>query len=201
MLRITGDLLDYLVLADSALLLRLADDQIRVITDDREAVTGKVLRQEMDALPAGTAEHRVAHREYLRAMRAYRNRDSGFWVADANSDAAAHALTGSVMLAELRDLAPLSDGAGRLADRFGLLTHRAIMDLLRDDCLANSSPRPGRPKRPTRTAPAGPAAKLPTTRQPSIALSHGPRSVPPSRLLAAFRADVSDLRLSAGHCS
>lgn len=130
--RINGGVLDYLVLADSVLLLRLADDQIRVVTDDREAVTGKLLRRDMDKLPAGTAEHRAAHREYVRAMRAYRNRDDGFWVADAHRAAAAHALTGSVNLAELRDLAVLSDGASRLADRFGLLTHRAMMDLLRD---------------------------------------------------------------------
>jgi Protein phosphatase 2C len=132
MVRIKDGILDYLVLADSVLLLRLADDQIRVLTDDREAITGQSLRREMDALPAGTAEHRVAHREYVRAMRAYRNRDHGFWVADAQPTAAAHALTGSVNLADLRDLALLSDGASRLADRFGLLSHRAVMDLLRD---------------------------------------------------------------------
>jgi hypothetical protein len=130
--RINGGMLDYLVLADSVLLMHLADDQVRVITDDSEAVTGRVLRREMDKLPAGTAEHRAAHREYVRAMRAYRNRDGGFWVADAHRAAADHALTGSVKLAELRDLAVLSDGASRLADRFGLLTHRAVMDLLRD---------------------------------------------------------------------
>jgi hypothetical protein len=86
----------------------------------------------MDKLPAGTAEHRVAHREYVRAMRAYRNRDGGFWVADARRAAASHALTGSVNLAELRDLALLSDGASRLPDRFGLLSHPDVMDLLRD---------------------------------------------------------------------
>jgi hypothetical protein len=132
MVRINDGTLDYLVLADSVLMLRTNDDQVRVITDDREAVTGRSLRREMDALPAGTTEHRDAHKEYVRAMRAHRNREGGFWVAAADGTAADHALTGSANLAELRDLAVLTDGASRLTDRFGLLSPCEIMDLLCD---------------------------------------------------------------------
>src|SRR6266568_8478059 len=111
--------LDYLVLADSVLVLDLSTE-LRVVTDDHEAQIGRQFRTQMDALPNGTPEHEKEHRQYVESLRAHRNRPGGFWVASTKPDAAAQALTGSVPRTQMRAAAVLSDGASRLVDRFGL---------------------------------------------------------------------------------
>jgi Protein phosphatase 2C len=121
--------LDYLVLADSMLVLDLSTE-LRVVTDDREAQIGAQFRARMDALPNGTLEHEKAHREYIESLRAHRNRPGGFWVASIEPDAAAQALTGSVPRTKVRAAAVLSDGASRLVDRFGLATWRGALKTL-----------------------------------------------------------------------
>jgi Protein phosphatase 2C len=113
--------LDYLVLADSVLVLDLSTG-LRVVTDDHEAQIGRQFRAQMDAWPNGTPEHERAQREYVESLRAHRNRPGGFWVASTDPEAAAQALTGSVPRAQVRTAAVLSDGASRLVDRFGLAT-------------------------------------------------------------------------------
>jgi hypothetical protein len=131
--RPAGEMLDYLVLADSALLLDLRTGEVDVITDTREAQVGQQLRQPMDELDADTPEHREAHREYVRALQAYRNREDGFWVAGAQPEATDHAISGTVPWASVRSLALLSDGASRLADRFGLMSYPDVIELLREN--------------------------------------------------------------------
>lgn len=130
MLRRTGDLLDWLVLADSVLILDIGEPEPTVICDDREARIGARYRKRMDSLDAGTPEHVAAHREYVETLRRHRNRDGGFWVASVDPLAAEHALTGSMPVREVRAAALLSDGASRLADRFGLTTWRGLLDIL-----------------------------------------------------------------------
>ena len=125
----TRDALEYLVLADSTLLLR-GPGGVRVLTDDREAVVGQQYRTTMDALPSGTPEHADALRDYVVTMRQHRNTPNGFWVASADPCAATEAITGTVELDDVHDLALLSDGASRLADRFDLMTWPQTLDLL-----------------------------------------------------------------------
>lgn len=120
---------DYLVLADSTLMLVRADD-VDVITDDREAVVGKSLRRPMDALPSGSATHSEALRRYVESLRDHRNRPGGFWVASTDPAAASEAITGAVNSADIEGVALLSDGATRLVDRFGLMTWRELADVL-----------------------------------------------------------------------
>jgi hypothetical protein len=72
--------LEYLVLADSVLVLQGQHDVV-VITDDREAQVGHDHRALMDSLPAGSPDHTRAHRAYVEALRSYRDRTGGFWVA------------------------------------------------------------------------------------------------------------------------
>jgi serine/threonine protein phosphatase PrpC len=129
--RLRDSKLEYLALADSPLVIR-RHDGVQVITDDREAVVGRRYRQRMDATAAGTPEHVKAHREYVETMRAHRNSSDGFWVASNDPEAAHKAITGTIDVREVRDLALLSDGASRLVDRFDLATWESALDLVRD---------------------------------------------------------------------
>lgn len=131
MLRRTADTLDYLVLADSVLVLDTLDAaEPLVVCDDREALVGAAHRTSMDALPSGSPEHAAAHRKYVETLREHRNRDGGFWVAAADPLAAEQALTGTVPTSGVRAAALLSDGASRLVDRFHLATWRQALDVL-----------------------------------------------------------------------
>lgn len=127
--RADGDLLDYLVLADSALVLDDAGPDPLVVTDDRQAIVGAELRHLMSH-PGGSSELAAGARAYVEALAVHRNRPGGFWVASTDPDAAAEALTGTARLPDLRAVALLSDGATRLADRFGLLDWSSLCDLL-----------------------------------------------------------------------
>ena len=111
MLRQRGAEIDYLVLADSPLLLDL-DGGLRVVLDDR-----------LDRLPEYSFE----------AVSRLRNSPDGFWVAGAVPEAALRAVTGSVPAASLRRAAVLSDGAARLVERFAKLSWAELLDLLDTD--------------------------------------------------------------------
>ncbi|WP_129667036.1 protein phosphatase 2C domain-containing protein [Phytoactinopolyspora endophytica] len=128
-IRENGDRLDYLVLADSPLVLDLAD-RIEVICDHRVDAFQREMPASMRENPLGSAEYRAGLREYIAEWRRHRNVEGGFWVASSQPDAAAHALTGTVPLADVSAAALLSDGASRLVDRFGLLSWRDLLDLL-----------------------------------------------------------------------
>ena len=129
-LRRAGDAIEYLVLADSVLVLDTGEDPPIVITDDREAKIGKRYRARMDALTNGTPEHDEARRDYVRAVQAHRNTSGGFWVAAANPEAAEHAIAGSYPAKFVRAAALLSDGASRLADWFHLTGWRGLLSIL-----------------------------------------------------------------------
>ncbi|MDA2804432.1 protein phosphatase 2C domain-containing protein [Nocardiopsis suaedae] len=99
--------LEYLVLADSAVLLPVPGGPPEVLTDDR-----------LDRLPGG--------RPYSPALvRAMRNAPGGFWVAGSRPEAAREALTGVRPFPAAPDGSPdrrfalLTDGCTRLAERFG----------------------------------------------------------------------------------
>ncbi|MGW7481541.1 protein phosphatase 2C domain-containing protein [Nonomuraea muscovyensis] len=131
MLRRTDDALEWLVLADSVLILDVVDaPEPVIICDDREAQVGALHRAEMDALDSGSDEHVSAHRRYVETLRSYRNRDGGFWVAATDPLAADQALTGSMPVDRIRAAALLSDGASRLVDRYHLRTWRQVLDTL-----------------------------------------------------------------------
>jgi hypothetical protein len=106
-LRRRAEWLDYLVLADSPVLLDLEGEGVRPILDDR-----------LDHL----ADYSVA------AVGRSRNRD--FWVASTVPAAAQQAVTGSVPVSSVRRAAVLSDGAARLVERFGQLSWGQLLDLL-----------------------------------------------------------------------
>ncbi|GAA3763487.1 hypothetical protein HDA32_004655 [Spinactinospora alkalitolerans] len=98
--RRTEDGLDYLVLADSAVLFPGPDGTVTAVSDDR-----------LDHLPGG--------RPYsLELVRASRNVRGGFWVAGTAVEAAYEAVTGSVRPADGR-LALMTDGCTRLVEHYG----------------------------------------------------------------------------------
>jgi Protein phosphatase 2C len=130
MVRIAGDRLQYLVLADSSLVLDLLGSEPEVITDNREALTGAAYRAEMDRQPNDTVEHTEARRAYVEALLAHRNRPGGFWVAAADPNVADQAIAGDRPLDDVRQVCLLSDGASRLADRFHLATWRQMLTAL-----------------------------------------------------------------------
>lgn len=125
--------LEYLVLADSVLLLEMTTGEPVVLTDDREAVVGRSYRAEMDELENGSPAHDDARRQYVQALRSHRNQPGGFWVAAADPNAADQAVTGSVALNDLSAVALLSDGASRLADRFHAASWPELLSMLRVD--------------------------------------------------------------------
>jgi hypothetical protein len=128
--RIASDRLEYLVLADSVLLVSTVDSPPVVLTDGRADEVGRAYRQAMDATANGTPEHDEALREYVQTSWAYRNRPGGFWVAAADPSAADEALTGEFPLREVNSVALLSDGASRLVDLFGLADRSQLSALL-----------------------------------------------------------------------
>lgn len=108
MLRRRGGVVDWLVLADAAVVLQ-TDDQVRAVIDDR-----------VDRLPAYTVE----------AVRAARNSPGGFWVAGNRPEAAYESLTGELPAERVRRAAVLSDGAARLVRPFGLTDWEGLLDAL-----------------------------------------------------------------------
>ncbi|ASU85352.1 hypothetical protein CDO52_23420 [Nocardiopsis gilva YIM 90087] len=92
--------LEYLVLADSAVLFATEDGRVTAVSDDR-----------LDHLPGG--------RPYTReVVRAARNAPGGFWVAGARTEAAYAALTGTTASAHGR-FALMTDGCTRLVEYYG----------------------------------------------------------------------------------
>ena len=117
--RARGGYVEYLVLADSVLLIETNDGQIRAISDQREADAAAPYRAALHSAPQGPARDR-ALREFMTAMQNHRNRQGGFWVASTDPAAADEAITDQVAVDDVRALALLSDGASRLVDRFAL---------------------------------------------------------------------------------
>ncbi|ORT61366.1 hypothetical protein [Streptomyces sp. CB03238] len=94
---------EYLVLADSVLLLRSPEGAVRAVVDDR-----------LDLLPPGSlASHAITDATV-------RNKEGGFFTAAADPSVAARAVTGSAPAAEVRALVAMTDGATRWTEVFGM---------------------------------------------------------------------------------
>ncbi|MFB8242777.1 hypothetical protein ACFC58_40210 [Kitasatospora purpeofusca] len=116
-LRAGAEHFDYLVLADSPIVFERADDY-QVVTDLRVDTVVPELRAEAERFATGTPEHTEAVRRMVEAQRLTRNTTDGYWVATSSGEAAHHALTGAVPLADVRAAVVLSDGASRLVTEY-----------------------------------------------------------------------------------
>ena len=122
--------LDYLLLADSYLVLDEVGGDPRVITDEREVTARRSATASLDGVPAGTSEYDRVRDLCIEALWARRNQPGGYWIAKDDPQAAAEAVTGSRSLDDLDSVALLSNGASRIVSPYGLTDWRGVLDLL-----------------------------------------------------------------------
>jgi hypothetical protein len=99
--RVQDDVIDYLTLADSPIVIRAAGQDPMPITDDRLA-----------HLPGG----RPYSRELVRSLR---NKPGGFWVASTDPEAPYRAITGSAAFQPGTEIGIFTDGVSRLVESYG----------------------------------------------------------------------------------
>lgn len=128
--RLDGDRADFLVLADSFLVLDQADDDLQVITDEREVAVRRLCSAVLDGVAENTPEYDRAREAFIEAVRTRRNQPGGYWIAKDDPGAAAQARTGSFPVRELSGAALLSNGASRIVDPYGLAEWPAVLNRL-----------------------------------------------------------------------
>ncbi|WP_430502325.1 hypothetical protein ACQRWP_12130 [Micromonospora trifolii] len=131
MVRAHQDRLDWLLLADSLLVLDQADAGPLVITDERETTARRECSAPLAGIAQGTPEYDRVRASCVTALRARRNRPGGYWIAKDDPRAAREAVTGSRSLADLNGVALLSNGASRIVDPYGRTDWSGLLDLLR----------------------------------------------------------------------
>ncbi|MER7679678.1 MULTISPECIES: protein phosphatase 2C domain-containing protein [unclassified Streptomyces] len=99
--RWSADLVEYLVLSDSALLVESPAGEVTAVLDNRLDLVPRAWLA-TDAIADTTA----------------RNKEGGFFTAAADPSVAARAVTGVLPRAEVRALAALTDGATRWVEKF-----------------------------------------------------------------------------------
>ena len=116
-LRQTARSLDYLVLSDASVLIDTVSGVIAVADKRVEEVVSD-LADATKSAPVGTAERKARLDELVIQQRKLRNVNGGYWLAGTVPEAAEHALTGCVPLAEVRRAAAMTDGASSLVDLY-----------------------------------------------------------------------------------
>ena len=125
------DRLDYLLLADSFLILDPVSGGPQVITDEREVTARRICSVPLDGVPRGTPEYDRIRDSCSEALRARRNQPGGYWIAKDDPLAAEEAVTGRWPLQDLDSVALLSNGASRLVSPYGLTDWPGVLELLR----------------------------------------------------------------------
>jgi hypothetical protein len=129
--RFADDRAEYLVLADTFLVLDLAEAGVQVVTDPREVNVRGECTSALREVPTTAPEYEQVLLGVTTAFRQQRNRPGGFWVAKDDPDAAMQAVTGSVPLDRLNGVALLSNGASRIVAPYQLAEWPAVLDLAR----------------------------------------------------------------------
>lgn len=114
--RWSAETVEYLVLSDSALLLRSPDGEVTAVLDDRLA-----------RLPRAALATDALVDAHLR------NKEGGFFTAAADPSVAARAVTGTVPRGEVAALAALTDGATRWTEKFHQGDWTGLFDVLAKD--------------------------------------------------------------------
>ena len=136
LLRLVGRRIDYLVLADSPLVLDRGDAP-QVMTDDRfAAVAARLPRVTVsDDAPVGSPAYLARVRAAMAEKYTYLNREHGYWIASTDPAAAYRAVTGTASLDGadgVRRAALLTDGASAAVELFGLFGWGELLDVLTD---------------------------------------------------------------------
>ncbi|MGH9252658.1 MAG: hypothetical protein ACRD0W_24550 [Acidimicrobiales bacterium] len=87
--------LDYLLLADSFLVLDQVGGGPQVITDEREVTARRICSAPLEGVPLGTPEYDRIRDSCIEALQARRNQPGGYWIAKDDPHAAEEAVTGS----------------------------------------------------------------------------------------------------------
>lgn len=132
MLRVDSERAEYLMLADSHLLLgRTRGEGPKVVTDVREVAVRRECTAPLAGLEAGSREHEVTLEACTKEFRSRRNQPGGYWIAKDDPRTAEEAVTGAVALDGLTDAALLSNGATRLVDPYGLTKWPVLLERCR----------------------------------------------------------------------
>ncbi|MGN9807766.1 hypothetical protein ACTMSW_00185 [Micromonospora sp. BQ11] len=148
--------LDYLLLADSFLVLDQVIGGAQVITDEREITTRRVCSVPLDGVPRGTPEYERIRDSCVEALRARRNQPGGYWIAKDDPHAAEEAVTGSRPLHDLNGVALLSNGASRIVSPYGLTDWPGLLELLNANGPADVIRRVRQAEAPTAEGPDAP---------------------------------------------
>jgi hypothetical protein len=124
-LRTTGERAEWLVLADSTLLLHTPQN-LDVVTDQR--LKERALPQRTALRQASDYQAQDRWRELVAEERRLRNRPDGYWIAAGDPAAADHALTGSRPITDVAGAVLMSDGAARPVHPFGTTTWRRCFE-------------------------------------------------------------------------
>ncbi|MEU4531496.1 hypothetical protein AB0F49_25040 [Micromonospora ureilytica] len=122
---------DWLLLADSFLVLDQADAGPLVITDEREMTARRECAAPLAGIAQETPEYDRVRASCATALRARRNQPGGYWIAKDDPRAAREAVTGSRSLTDLNGVALLSNGASRIVSPYGRTDWPGVLDLLR----------------------------------------------------------------------
>lgn len=122
--------LDYLVLADTTVVLVSGDGHPQVISDPRVNTVATSHVTATTHHEIGSPEHRAAINAMSNEQRRWRNQPDGYWVAAADPSAAHQALTSTVNRSDIQQAALFSDGASRIVDVFGDRTWPEAMHML-----------------------------------------------------------------------
>ncbi len=128
--RWTDTAVEALVLADSPVVAFLDSAEVVVVSDDR--LRSSPRGSYRDRLRDGggyTAEHLAALRESARKTSALRNREGGYWVAEAVPAAAHHAVRATWDRSEVSSLLLASDGVSCGVDYYGLFGWDEVREL------------------------------------------------------------------------
>ncbi|MET8361827.1 hypothetical protein [Micromonospora sp. NPDC005171] len=131
MVRVHEDRLEWLLLADSFLVLDRADAGLQVVTDEREVTARRECSAPLAGVVLGTPEYDRVRASCVTALRARRNQPGGYWIAKDDPRAAWEAVTGSRALVGLDGVALLSNGASRIVSPYGRTDWPGVLDLLR----------------------------------------------------------------------
>ncbi|WP_433124337.1 hypothetical protein ACQPWW_19005 [Micromonospora sp. CA-240977] len=125
--------LDYLLLADSFLVLDQVHGGPQVITDEREVVARRNCSAPLSGVARHTPEYDRVRAACATALRGRRNRPGGYWIAKDDPRAAREAVTGSRSLADLNGIVLLSNGVSRIVDSYNQTDWPGVLDLLAAD--------------------------------------------------------------------
>lgn len=128
--------LDYLVLADTSVVMDTTSDGVEVFTDDRvKNADPKGIKRSL-GMKVGSLEHARSVAKMSVTQLVKRNVPGGYWVASTDPQAAENAITGRKLVASVRRVAVLTDGASCVVDTYRELQWDTMLD-----CVQARGPR------------------------------------------------------------